>query len=73
MGCIGMGGQGRGDMGGFLGFLLPRFTAEGKVRLVVAIGCTGGRHRSVALAEALKDTLPGSKYDIKVEHRDIDK
>lgn len=60
-------------LGGFLGFLLPRFAAEGKVRLVVAIGCTGGRHRSVALAEALQDTLPGAKYDIKVEHRDIDK
>jgi RNase adapter protein RapZ len=57
----------------FLKFLLPRFAAEGKSRLVAGIGCTGGKHRSVAVAEALKDTLPARKYDIKVEHRDIHK
>jgi UPF0042 nucleotide-binding protein len=61
------------ETGRYLGFLLPRFAAEGKSRLVVAVGCTGGRHRSVALAEALKVTLAARKYDIKVEHRDIDK
>jgi UPF0042 nucleotide-binding protein len=61
------------ETGRYLSFLLPRFAAEGKSRLVVAVGCTGGRHRSVALAEALKVTLPARKYDIKVEHRDIDK
>jgi RNase adapter protein RapZ len=61
------------EMDRFLRFLLPRFAAEGKSRLVAAVGCTGGRHRSVALAEALKDTLQGLKYDIKIEHRDIDK
>jgi RNase adapter protein RapZ len=57
----------------FLRFLLPRFSSEGKNRLVVAVGCTGGRHRSVAVAEALRDTFQASKYDITVEHRDIDK
>jgi UPF0042 nucleotide-binding protein len=61
------------ETGRYLGFLLPRFAAEGKSRLVVAVGCTGGRHRSVAVAEALKVTLSARKYDIKVEHRDIDK
>jgi RNase adapter protein RapZ len=59
------------EMARFLRFLLPRCAAEGKSRLVVAVGCTGGKHRSVAAAEALKDTLQTLKYDIKVEHRDI--
>ncbi len=62
-----------GELQRFLGFLLPRFVAEGKSRLVVAIGCTGGKHRSVVLAEVVKDTLHAQKYDIKVEHRDIRK
>jgi len=56
-----------------LAFLIPLYEESGKAYLTLAVGCTGGRHRSVAVAEALKDTLPGSKYDIKVEHRDIDK
>ncbi|MGD0783672.1 MAG: RNase adapter RapZ, partial [Candidatus Aminicenantales bacterium] len=55
----------------FLGFLMPRFAAEGKSRLVIAVGCTGGKHRSVVVAEWLKDTLQTLKYDIKVDHRDI--
>ncbi|MCX6559578.1 MAG: RNase adapter RapZ [Candidatus Aminicenantes bacterium] len=59
------------EMGRLLRFLLPRVAAEGKSRLVVAVGCTGGKHRSVAVADALKDTLQALKYDIKVEHRDI--
>jgi UPF0042 nucleotide-binding protein len=57
----------------FLKFLLPRFEAEGKSQLVVAVGCTGGRHRSVVAAAALGDTLRGRKYDIKIFHRDISK
>ena len=40
-----------------LGFLLPLYTREGKASLTVAIGCTGGRHRSVAVASALTDAL----------------
>ena len=55
-----------------LKFLLPQYIAEGKTYLTIAIGCTGGRHRSVALAEALADRLrdtPGIK--LRVSHRDI--
>jgi UPF0042 nucleotide-binding protein len=55
-----------------LDFLVPEYIAEGKAHLAVAIGCTGGRHRSVAIAEAL-----GARYrerdDVEVEivHRDV--
>ena len=55
-----------------LRFLLPQYIAEGKTYLTIAIGCTGGRHRSVALAEALAERLrrtPGIK--LRVSHRDI--
>lgn len=55
----------------FLRFMIPRFEIEGKSQLVIAIGCTGGRHRSVVIAEALRDILGGRKYDIKTCHRDI--
>lgn len=54
-------------------FLLPNYVAEGKNSLVIAIGCTGGKHRSVTLANAIAGTLKMSKYGCKVEHRDIDK
>lgn len=55
-----------------LAFLLPRYEAEGKVYLTVAIGCTGGRHRSVAIAEALGARL-GAARPVTVRHRDIDR
>jgi len=55
----------------FLGFLMPRFVAEGKSQLVIAVGCTGGRHRSVVVADAIRDYLRGLKYDIKIFHRDV--
>lgn len=55
-------------------FLLPKYTGEGKNQLVIALGCTGGRHRSVAMARALYGHLSGfGEYGIKIEHRDIDK
>ncbi len=57
----------------FLGFLMPRFVAEGKTHLVLAIGCTGGRHRSVVIGEAVRGMLAKLKYDIKILHRDLDK
>jgi UPF0042 nucleotide-binding protein len=57
----------------FLNFLLPRFEAEGKSQLVVSVGCTGGRHRSVVVAVALGNVLRGRKYDIKIFHRDMSK
>ena len=55
-------------------FLIPNYIEEGKNQLVIAIGCTGGRHRSVALAEELYRRLKNSdEYGIRIEHRDIDK
>jgi UPF0042 nucleotide-binding protein len=58
------------DMGAFL---LPRFAAEGKSYLTLAIGCTGGRHRSVALAEELARRLREGGTPVRVWHRDVDK
>ena len=57
----------------FIRFCLPRFEAEGKSQLVIAIGCTGGHHRSVVIAESLGSTLGRGKYDINVFHRDVAK
>lgn len=54
-------------------FLLPNYVAEGKNSLVIAIGCTGGKHRSVTLANEIAGVLKKSEYGCKVEHRDIDK
>jgi UPF0042 nucleotide-binding protein len=55
-----------------LKFLVPQFVAEGKSYLTIAIGCTGGRHRSVMIAEALRKTLGGtSGTRVRVHHRDI--
>jgi UPF0042 nucleotide-binding protein len=57
-----------------LDFLLPEYLAEGKAHLVVAIGCTGGRHRSVAIAEHLAERYGEHEgLDVAVAHRDIDK
>ena len=52
-------------------FLLPLYEAEGKTMLVVGIGCTGGRHRSVSVARALAEVLRESRYPIYENHRDI--
>jgi len=58
---------------GLLDFLLPQYVAEGKSHLVIAIGCTGGRHRSVAIAEHLAERYRDSDdIDVAVAHRDID-
>lgn len=57
-----------------LNFLIPNYIAEGKNQLVISIGCTGGKHRSVTLANALYQKLSGNReYGIKIEHRDIGK
>lgn len=55
-----------------LAFMLPHYKMEGKSQLVIAIGCTGGQHRSVALAEYLANHFSDG-YKIRVTHRDIDK
>jgi len=55
----------------FLDFLIPRFIREGKSYLTIAIGCTGGKHRSVVVADTLREYLRRRKYDIKLYHRDM--
>ena len=55
-------------------FLIPNYIEEGKTSLVIALGCTGGRHRSVTLANALYDHLRGmSGIGVGIEHQDIEK
>ena len=55
-------------------FLIPNYVKEGKTNLVIAIGCTGGKHRSVTLARELYSRLSGNeKYGFRLEHRDVDK
>jgi UPF0042 nucleotide-binding protein len=57
-----------------LEFLLPQYVAEGKAHLMVAIGCTGGRHRSVAIAEHLAEVFRDrDEYFVEVAHRDVDR
>jgi UPF0042 nucleotide-binding protein len=52
---------------------LPQYVEEGRTFLTLGIGCTGGRHRSVAIAETLKDRFENKGYSIRVIHRDIEK
>ncbi len=57
-----------------INFLIPNYISEGKYQLVIGIGCTGGKHRSVTLANALYERLKDKgSYGIKISHRDIDK
>ncbi|OUM88077.1 MAG: RNase adaptor protein RapZ [Bacillus thermozeamaize] len=62
-----------GRLSDFLLYLLPLYAREGKSQLVIGIGCTGGRHRSVAIAEYIGKLLRERHYDARVEHRDIHK
>lgn len=55
-----------------LAFLLPYYVAEGKHRLVIAVGCTGGAHRSVAIAENLCEFLREQGWQVSITHRDLD-
>jgi len=57
----------------FLRFALPYYVQEGRAYLTIALGCTGGRHRSVSAAEFLARQLQGDGRDVGVRHRDIDK
>ncbi|SNR60313.1 UPF0042 nucleotide-binding protein [Humidesulfovibrio mexicanus] len=56
----------------FLLYLLPLYAAEGRYRVALALGCTGGRHRSVALAELAYATLHDAGYSVTLEHRHFD-
>ena len=60
-------------LSGLLELLLPAYRAEGKAYLTIAMGCTGGRHRSVAMAEEIGRRLDGFGVHARVAHRDIDK
>ena len=55
-----------------LSFLLPHYQEEGKHRLSIAIGCTGGAHRSVAISEALASYLRETGYSVSIAHRDLE-
>ncbi len=56
-----------------LGYLIPHYIREGKSYLTIALGCTGGRHRSVMLAEVIRKDLQRRGYAAKVVHRDLEK
>jgi UPF0042 nucleotide-binding protein len=60
-------------LGEMMEFLLPHYIEEGKRYLVICVGCTGGRHRSVAVAQALAERLARAGYEVDCIHRDIDK
>ena len=52
-------------------FLIPNYQKEGTRQLIISIGCTGGRHRSVAIANSIYETLRANNHDVYIEHRDI--
>jgi UPF0042 nucleotide-binding protein len=56
-----------------LDFLVPLYVAEGKTYLTIAVGCTGGRHRSVAISEFIKDKMKDKGIDVLVRHRDMER
>lgn len=56
---------------GFLAYLIPRYRREGKSHLTIALGCTGGRHRSVMVAEEIGTALRRRGYRTNVRHRDV--
>lgn len=58
---------------GLLEYLIPHYISEGKSYLTIAFGCTGGRHRSVMMAEAVAKGLAKKGYTVKVEHRDLER
>ena len=56
-----------------ISFLLPQYQKEGKNQLVISVGCTGGKHRSVTVANALHKELSELPYTVRLFHRDIAK
>ena len=55
----------------FVTYLLPRYLEEGKASLAIAVGCTGGHHRSVAVAHALAESIRRLNYPVSESHRDL--
>lgn len=62
-----------GQLYEMLKFLIPNYIIEGKNQIVISIGCTGGKHRSVSIANALYEKMKVLPYGLKVEHRDIER
>ena len=60
-------------LGAFVDYLLPLYDREGKAYVTIGVGCTGGRHRSVAVAQALAGRLRKDSREVNVEHRDVEK
>ena len=60
-------------MKGLLAYLIPHYIREGKSYLTIAFGCTGGRHRSVTMAESIARALGRRRYSVKVVHRDMER
>ncbi|AAO36958.1 nucleotide-binding protein [Clostridium tetani] len=60
-----------GKLNDILEFLIPHYTEEGKRQLIVAIGCTGGRHRSVSIANSIYKLLEEKGHKVNIDHRDI--
>ena len=59
------------ELDGFIDRLIPKFVKEGKSNLTISIGCTGGKHRSVVVAEELRSHLKSMRPAVKINHRDI--
>ena len=55
----------------FVDYMIPKFENEGKSYLTIAMGCTGGKHRSVVLADRLKEHLKDQNYRARTYHRDM--
>ena len=62
-----------GKLRDLLAFTLPLYLAEGKTSLVIAVGCTGGRHRSVSVSRRLCKELRGLGQNVTLRHRDAEK
>ncbi|UCD86141.1 MAG: RNase adapter RapZ [Deltaproteobacteria bacterium] len=62
-----------GQFSTLISFLIPRYQREGKSYLTIAVGCTGGRHRSVTIVNQLEEILTKNKYSLNVRHRDWDR
>jgi len=63
----------RGHLDQLLAFLIPHYREEGKSYLTIAIGCTGGRHRSVSIVEDLYSRFPDPQVILRLNHRDVEK